>query len=198
MHILHMILPLLFLPKLHSLGQTCKMLCREGYLIIMHCVNTILDPFTMEFYWEFFHTLRCTKAIIIGSCALDMMLGMRQTPPRDLNIVVPHGSLLLMETFIQDVLSYHSIAAVCHSSLSPIVHNFRKYGRQGKIITISEPKRLMDPLHVVLNSPSTSDMTFITAGGAVSFYLELTRNYHTVKTMSGERVLRGQKLGSIG
>ncbi|KAG2741542.1 hypothetical protein P692DRAFT_20880087 [Suillus brevipes Sb2] len=50
----------------------------------------------------------------------------------------------------------------------------------------------------VLNSPTTADMTFITAGGAVSFYPDLTRNYHAVKTMTGEGVLQGQRLGSIG
>ncbi|KAG0702156.1 hypothetical protein DFH29DRAFT_999532 [Suillus ampliporus] len=166
--------------------------------MILRRFNTILDPFIAQFYWEFYQTLQHMKAIIVGSCALDMILGTRNTPPRDLNIVVPHGSLSLMETFIRDVLSYHSIATVCHPSLSFVVHDFCKYGRQGKVITITEPKRLMHPLHVVLNGPSTADMTFITAGGAVSFYPELTRNYHTVKTVSGEGIGTGQKLGSIG
>ncbi|KAG2124262.1 hypothetical protein BD769DRAFT_1669438 [Suillus cothurnatus] len=127
-----------------------------------------------------------------------MLLGTRKKPPRDLNIVVPHGSLSLMENFIQNILSYHSIATICHPSLSTIVQNFRKYGRQGKVITVTEPKHLLHPFHIVLNSPSTADMTFITAGGAVSFYPELTRNYHTVKTMTGEGVPRDQRLGSIG
>ncbi|KAG0694395.1 hypothetical protein DFH29DRAFT_880745 [Suillus ampliporus] len=193
-----MIFPLLFLPKLHSLGQTCKTLHKEELPTIFRHFNTILHPFTTQFYWEFYHTLRHMKAIIVGSCALDMMLGTRNTPPRDLNIVVLHGSLLLMDTFVKDVLSYHSITAVCHPSLSSIVHDFRKYGHQGKVITISEPKCLMHPLHIVLNGPSTADMMFMTAGGAVSFYPDLMRNYHTVKTMSGEGVPTGQKLGSIG
>ncbi|KAG0707646.1 hypothetical protein DFH29DRAFT_871301 [Suillus ampliporus] len=178
-NLLNMILPLLFLPELHSLGQTCKILHKEELLMILHRFNTILDPFTAQFYWEFYQTLQHMKAIIVGSCALDMMLGTRNTLPRDLNIVVSHGSLSLMETFIKDVLSYHSIAT-------------------GKVITITEAKRLMHPLHVVLNGPSTVDMMFITAGGAVSFYPELTRNYHTIKTMSGEGIGTGQKLGSIG
>ncbi|KAG1748250.1 uncharacterized protein EDB91DRAFT_1244967 [Suillus paluster] len=174
------------------------MLCREELPLILRRFNTILYPFITQFNWEFYRTLQHMKAIIVGSCALDMMLGTRNTPPRDLNIVVPHGSLTLMETFIQNVLSYHSIAAVCHPSLSLVVHDFRKYGRHRKIITVSKPKHLMHPLHVVLNSPSTSDMTFITAGGGVSFFSDLTREYHTLKTMSGEGVLTGQKLGSIG
>ncbi|KAG1885106.1 hypothetical protein F4604DRAFT_1918772 [Suillus subluteus] len=193
-----MIFPLLFLPELHSLGQTCRTLCNEELPIILHRFDTILSPFVNQFYWKFYQMLRHMKAIIIGSCALDMMLGMRKNPPRDLNIIIPHGSLSLMENFIQNILSYHSIATTCHPSLSTIVQNFRKFGCQGKVITVTEPKCLLHPLHVVLNSPSTADMMFITAGGAVSFYPDLTRNYHVVKTMTGEGVPRGQQLGSIG
>ncbi|KAG2352854.1 hypothetical protein BDR07DRAFT_1383807 [Suillus spraguei] len=63
---------------------------------------------------------------------------------------------------------------------------------------MSEPKRLMHPLHIVLNVPSTADMTFITAGGAVTFYPELTRDYQTVKTMSRENIKAGERLGSVG
>ncbi|KAG0696822.1 hypothetical protein DFH29DRAFT_1004227 [Suillus ampliporus] len=125
-NLLNMILLLLFLPELHSLGQTCKILRKEELSMILRRFNTILNPFTAQFYWEFYQTLQHMKAIIVGSCALDMMLGTRNTPPRDLNIVVPHGSLSLMEMFIKDVLLYHSIAT-------------------GKVITITEPKCLMHP-----------------------------------------------------
>lgn len=59
-------------------------------------------------------------------------------------------------------------------------------------------KCLLHPLHVVLNCPLTADMIFITASGTVSFYPDLTRNYHMVKTMTREGVPLGQWLGSIG
>ncbi|KAG1876932.1 hypothetical protein C8R48DRAFT_668950 [Suillus tomentosus] len=191
------------LPELHRLGQTRLELQPQMTQEMQDRFNHIIKRFTSIHCSRFHQVLHRARGIIVGSCALEMLLGHGGTPhahcqPRDLNLVVPYGNLVLMENFIMDTIGFRALPATLHPTLTMHVHDFRRYGFDGDIITVSESRFDINVLEVVLNGPSTADMTFMSCGGLTTFYPELTLKYMGVRSQNGQKIQPGQSFGSVG
>ncbi|KAG1764936.1 hypothetical protein EDD22DRAFT_845637 [Suillus occidentalis] len=165
--------------------------------------NNIIGRFTGIHRPRFHQVLHQMRGIIVGSCALQMLLGWGETAAaglglRDLNIIVPHTSLMLIERFIVNTMGFQSMAATLHPTLTMHMHDFRRYAGNGHIMMVSEARLGVDIVEVVLNGPSTADMTFMSCGGLTMFYPELTLNLTGVRSQNGQKIGHGQSFGSVG
>ncbi|KAG2051083.1 hypothetical protein BDR06DRAFT_1010636 [Suillus hirtellus] len=97
-----------------------------------------------------------------------------------------------------DTIGFRALPATLHPTLTMHVHDFRWYGFDGDIITVSESQFDINVLEVVLNGPSTADMTFMSCGGLTTFYPELTLKYMGVRSQNGQKIQPGQSFGSVG
>jgi hypothetical protein len=119
-------------------------------------------------------------AVITGSCALEMLTGQHH-PTNNLNIIVPHGGFDVVEDFILQSQCYKCVHTVSqpHQAFSFMVQTFAKYQSGALHITLSEAMS-EDIYDVITSSPTTGDMIFMTPGGIVAFYPELTFDSITV------------------
>lgn len=113
-------------------------------------------------------------AVITGSCALDMLTGQNRAT-NDLNLVVPHGGFDIMDDFIvrSEKFERDNKASRPHQAFRSVVETFARYRSTGVRITLSEAMS-EDIFEVITSSPTTGDMIFMTPGGVVAFYPELT------------------------
>lgn len=191
------------LTDLHRLAETALADGPQFKQQMQDRFNNIIEHFTGIHRPRFNQVLHRTRAIIVGSCALQMLLGRGETAaaglgPRDLNVIVPHASLMLLERFIVNTMAFQRMPASVHSTLTTHVHDFRRYGANSHIITVSEAGLGVDVVEVILNGPSTADMTFMSCGGLTTFYPELTLNRIGVRSQNGQKIAHGQSFGSVG
>jgi hypothetical protein len=94
-----------------------------------------------------------------------------------------------MGPFIANTLGFEPMPVTVHPTLTMQVHDFRHYRTHGHIITLSETQLNVDVPNVVLNGPTTADMTFMSCGGLATFYPDLTLNRMGVRSQNGQRLL---------
>lgn len=102
----------------------------------------------------------------------------------------------MMDEFITDRLLFVSGTHTIHRILETTVKTFSKYTRHGACITLSEAKD-KDIIRVVLKSPSTVHMTFMTPGGASTFYPQMTFKLASCLSDMAKRMAENTKFGSM-
>ncbi|KAH7904602.1 hypothetical protein BJ138DRAFT_1119261 [Hygrophoropsis aurantiaca] len=117
--------------------------------------------------------------------------------PKDLNLIVPHGQFSGMHRWLlrsgYEELPNHDV----HEDMATHLHNFQTFGGHNEVVTLSEAKG-PDVLDIVVNAPSTADMTFATAGGVVTLYPELTMSWRGVVAPLGRwELMLGGRFGCI-
>ncbi|KAH7905085.1 hypothetical protein BJ138DRAFT_1118789 [Hygrophoropsis aurantiaca] len=125
-----------------------------------------------------------------------MLMGEFDTP-KDLNLIVPHGQFTGMQRFLLRS-GYQEIADPdVQDDMAKYIHSFHMFQGDNETITLSEAKG-PDVLEIVVNSPTTADMTCMTAGGVTTLYPEMTLAWKAVVTPSGRwEQLLGSCFGSI-
>lgn len=193
-----LVLNLSNLPAVLSFGETCSAVRYLAIDLAHRLYCQILRPFVTHHIARFNQLLTCNSGIITGSCAITMLLNDPNHPNNDLNIIMPYGHQSIMDKFIVDTLHYTRTSPVVHPVMANSIHTFQSYSLHGQHITLSESKRALDILHIVVNSPTTSDMTILTPGAVATLYPELMLNGVTLYTHTGQKMSVDQHLGSFG
>ncbi|KAH7912387.1 hypothetical protein BJ138DRAFT_802116 [Hygrophoropsis aurantiaca] len=183
------------LPEVIALGHTCRDLRPVALCVAQIRFESQTRRFFPARASELPTVLYRCKAVITGSVALRMLYEPKviTSAPRDLNIVVASGGGLkkLTEWLIDNDYQLDKDFLV-EDSMSPCIKSFWAYILGNRIITVSESIH-SDILDVVVNSPSTADMTFMTAGGLVTLYPDITLSHRTVLTNIGKRVVQNEE-----
>lgn len=179
-------------------GKTCRAMRDVALYLIDKKKHQILYPFIPSELRQnqFFLLLNAAQGVIVGSCAINMILGTPSYPVNDLNIIVPEGEFSVMDEFITERLLFVSGTSTIHRIFETTVKTFSKYTHHGACITLSEAKD-KDIIRVVLKSPSTLDMTFITPGGAATFYPQLTFKFTSCLSDTAKKMAENEKFGSM-
>jgi hypothetical protein len=77
------------------------------------------------------------------------------------------------------------------------VKTFKEFYHLGIHIMLTESKDKKDVMRVIVNCPTTADMTFITPGGAATLYPTMTFKYFNYLTETGRKLVNHEKLGSV-
>jgi hypothetical protein len=137
------------------------------------------------------------RAVITGSCALQMLTG-GDLKSNNLNIIFPAGSLEVLEEFIVVSLKYRRVDAVTRPNYAfrAVVQSFAKYRRGRLRITLSEAvsDNIFD---MITSSPTTGDMIFMTPGGIAVFYPEWTLNRMVMLNHTMACRIPGHNVGCI-
>lgn len=197
LHLIDMVFDFLQLPDLLHCGQASRAFRRTALAKTKTRYHNILFPFLNNHIYRFNYLLHHVSGMIIGSCALNMLLSTPTYPVHNLNLIVPYGGWRVMENFILDILRYTRTPMNAHAAMPIRGRRFRAYGFQGLRITLTETTDQFDALQIVADSLTTLDMTVMTPGGIATFYPELTLNSIGYLTHSGERLQTGQPLGSM-
>ncbi|KAH7907990.1 hypothetical protein BJ138DRAFT_1116224 [Hygrophoropsis aurantiaca] len=194
--ICRMIKELCNMPAMVNLGNTCKT-CRPMCDSVSEArFARISKRFFGERAREFRNVLHQHRGVITGSAAQVALLGEFDTP-RDLNLIVPHGHFAGMQHWLIKCRYEALVESGLQEDLSKFVLTFDTYHCQDEAITLSEATG-PDVLELVVNAPSTADMTFMTAGGVVSLYPELTLSWKGLIAPSGKwELMLGGRFGSI-
>ncbi|KAG2039384.1 hypothetical protein BDR03DRAFT_1009017 [Suillus americanus] len=163
---------------------------KVGSEVVSTWLARIVKPFVQMYIPELCHTMHVTRAIITGSCTRQMLSG-DDSPVDNLNIVVTNGGFDLFHTLIENTLLYEWVhrSTKPHYVFDSSAQRFARFKFRDLYITIMEAK--IDGLFkVVLCSPTTADMLFMTAGGFGMLYPEWTLNNITVVNWM---ILRGNQ-----
>ncbi|KAG1871222.1 hypothetical protein DFJ58DRAFT_722650 [Suillus subalutaceus] len=160
--------------------------------------HQILSPFihSEHHHHQFFLVLNAARGVVVGSCALNMILGMPSYPANDLNIVVPEGEFDNMDEFITVRLGFVSGTTTIHRIMKGTIQTFTKYTHLGISITLSEAKD-KDVVQVIMKSPTTADMSFMTPRSAATFYPDMTFEHVSCLTDTAKRMVESEKFGSM-
>ncbi|KAH7904601.1 hypothetical protein BJ138DRAFT_1106683 [Hygrophoropsis aurantiaca] len=192
-----MIMEYLALPTMQALGNSSH----RSQTTFVSASKARFSSITRRFFpnnWlELPATLAQNKGVITGSAALEMLRGEIHDEPRDLNVIVAAGHLSAMEGWLfgigyEDANGFH-----IQRPLSKFVVEFKVYKAGHRLVTLSESTS-PDIAEIIVRSPSTADMTFMTAGGIVSLYPTWTMRSESVVSQAGARAWRdGVRFGSI-
>ncbi|KAG2742559.1 hypothetical protein P692DRAFT_20879725 [Suillus brevipes Sb2] len=187
------------LQDLINIAQTCSTIRGVVLYLLEKYKHDILTPYisTEHRRNQFFGLLTATRGVITGSCALNMILGSPTYPTNDLNVIVPLGEFNVMAKFVTDALSFHPGSTTIHKSMQSTIQKFSKFNRLGAHITLAESKDKEDVLRVIVNSPTTADMSFMTPGGAATLYPVMTFQSIAYLTDRGHKMENHSKIGSI-
>lgn len=187
------------LQDLINVAQTCSTICGVVLYLLEKYKHDILTPYisTEHRRNQFFSLLTATCGVITGSCTLNMILGSPTYPTNDLNVIVPLGEFDIMAKFVTDGLSFHAGSTTIHKSMQSTIQKFSKFNRLGAHITLAESKDKEDVLRVIVNSSTTADMSFMTLGGAATFYPVMTFQSIAYLTDRGHKMVNHSKIGSI-
>ena len=119
-----------------------------------------------------------TGSVIIGTCALNMLLGdSYDSSSSDLNLIVPHTRFSNMITYLKEEEGYvdSDIEERSHSSMASSCTRFRRYHKQDMSVTLSEAT-VTGPMRTVVCGNTSADMTFMTGGGLATLYPDFTLN----------------------
>ncbi|KAG1723242.1 uncharacterized protein EDB91DRAFT_180420 [Suillus paluster] len=163
------------LRDLLNVAQTCTTMRGVVLYLIEKYNHQILTPYILSECrrHQFFAVLTATRGVITGSCALNMILGSPSYPTNNLNIIVPAGEFDTMARFLTDDLFfchrfYH------HRIMRSTVQTFTEFNHLGARITLTESRDKQDVMRVIINCPTTADMSLITPGGAATLYPTMT------------------------
>lgn len=193
-HLVYEHLPLL--SDVLALRNSCHSVRDIGSSILSKRFDDMVKPYVGTHIKQFRHLMHSTHAVIVGSCAMQMLLG-DVVVTRDLNILVAHGGRLAMHSFIAHTLHYQRIYNV-HTNYvyKDCTTNFAKYECGERLITLTEAAE--DGLFkVISSSPTTADMTFMTVGGLAVLYPEWTLNHTTVINHTVLSTEAGKNVGCI-
>jgi hypothetical protein len=162
-----------------ALRNTCHSVRDIGSSILSKRFDDMVEPYVGTHLTQLRYLMHGTHAVIVGSCAMQMLLG-NDVVTRDLNILVAHGGRVAMHSFIAHTLHYQRVYNVHINYIyKDCTSNFDKYQCGECIITLTEAAE--DGLFkVILSSPTTADMTFMTVGGLAVLYPEWTLHRTTV------------------
>ncbi|KAG2739405.1 hypothetical protein P692DRAFT_20368446 [Suillus brevipes Sb2] len=181
-------------------ARTCKAMHDIALYLIDKNMHQIISRFipSQQHHHQFFSILNAARGVIVGSCALNMILGTPSYPTKNLNIVVPKGELDAMEEFLTDRLFFKFVSgtSTMHRIMETTVKTFCKYTHRGVSITLSEAKD-KDVMQVILKSATTADMSFMTPGGAVTFYPEMTFDFVSCLTDTAKKMTENEKFGNM-
>ncbi|KAH7917756.1 hypothetical protein BV22DRAFT_1052214 [Leucogyrophana mollusca] len=189
--ILRMILEQMNLPAINCMGRTCQIVRPVAFLVSSTRFFSIIKQFFPTQLSSFSTALTKSHGIITGSCALDMLLGLEGDEPSDLNIIVPLAGLSKIQNFLRSAHFTEHAHSNVHRTMASCTNQFHLYTHDTKMVTISQTKS-SDVLDAVINSPSTADMTFMTAGGqkvfssATGTYVILCKNMCGIHKQSGD------------
>lgn len=188
------------LRDLFHVAQTCTSIRAVAFYIVNKRQQEILKPYMQseQVHAKFLLTLGATRGVIVGSCALNMLLGTPYYPTNDLNIIVPRGGFQDMSQFIVDHLMFTTGSSISHRVMNTLIHKFTQYSYLDAHITLTESSDEANVMRIIVNSPTTADMTMMTSGGAVTLYPELTFEGVAYVTHIGQNLCGDEKLGSIG
>lgn len=186
------------LRDLLNTARTCRAMRDVALYLLDKNMHQIISHFIPSEHHrhQFFSILNAARGVIVGSCALNMILGSPSYPTKNLNIVLPKGELNAMEEFLTDRLFFVSGTSTIHRIMETTVKTFSKYTHLGVSITLSEAKD-KDVMQVILKSSTTADMSFMTPGGAVTFYPEMTFNFMSCLTDTAKKMTEIEKFGSM-
>ncbi|KAH7907432.1 hypothetical protein BJ138DRAFT_1213806 [Hygrophoropsis aurantiaca] len=183
------------LHEIVALGHTCKNLRPVAFDVTRSRFKSLIQPFFPLRNSEFPTVLQRTKSVVTGSAALAMLLKPSDIAeaPRDLNLVVPKGSYKQLVDWIID--NGYSIDEdyETKSCLSRYIKTFTAFAFGQQMVTVTECI-CSDVLDVIVNSPSTADMAFMTGGGIVTLYPGLTLSLKTILSYTGLGVLKSDEL----
>ncbi|KAH7905653.1 hypothetical protein BJ138DRAFT_1118274 [Hygrophoropsis aurantiaca] len=176
------------LPEIIAMGHTCTDLRPVAFLVAQQRFLSLMSAFFPDRVQEFASILHCSKGIISGSIALAMLLGATDIHPQDLNIIIPYGRKEDLTNWLVDNDYRQDESYAVHPALTPCIHTFECYVVDDSLVTISECN-CSDVFDVIVNSPTTADMTLITAGGVITLYPDFTLAHHTIRCPGGKFIL---------
>jgi hypothetical protein len=94
----------------------------------MQCFSQIIHPFVGNYMAKFLYLMHTWRAVITGSCALQMLTG-GDLISNNLNVIFPMGSLEVLEEFIVVSLKYQQVDTVTQPNYAfrAVVQSFAKY-----------------------------------------------------------------------
>ncbi|KAG2337511.1 hypothetical protein BDR05DRAFT_952584 [Suillus weaverae] len=154
--------------------------------IIAKHFRTIVEPFVPNNFECLCNVLYDSNAVMMGSCAITMLLGPGKHAPLDLNILVNHSAFDLIDAFFRFALSYewvdHNVEP--HDIFGGVLEHFVHYKMGNSVITVSSVTT-NSLFKVVLAAPSTVDMVFMMLGGLCSFYPKFTLENNAILLPTG-------------
>ncbi|KAH7903664.1 hypothetical protein BJ138DRAFT_1120160 [Hygrophoropsis aurantiaca] len=179
---------------LGSTSHTCRPMFEH---VAQRRFSSIAKQFFPDNTNELPMALHCNQGVITGSAALYVLMGRFYEKPRDLNIIVTQGKLTEMEEWLNSVGYEETNNEEVHVGLSLFILDFKIFWAQSNIITLAESMG-PDIMEIIIHSPTTTDMTFITAGGVATLYPNWTLNDANVISPTGEWEQHGGgKIGSV-
>ncbi|KAH7905160.1 hypothetical protein BJ138DRAFT_1118723 [Hygrophoropsis aurantiaca] len=164
------------LPMMSNLATTTAACQPTFFSSSQQRFSRIVKQFFPENSTELAMALLRSAGVITGSAALRMFMGNIYEEPRDLNIIVARGNLIGFEDWLLAVGYEETGDLDIYLPLASEIHEFRVYrdvSTHDNIVTVSET-RGQDILRLIVRSPSTADMTFMTGGGIVTLYPTIT------------------------
>jgi hypothetical protein len=184
-----------------DLGATrlaSRALRRLTKAVIGRRYRRLLVPYAGEAWQDLVRFLRETQTLITGSSARTMFLGDAEHDMRDLNLVVPPTSFNILDEFLINALGYVCISVISHPAMALGIEQFRKYTKQGKVMTLASPPKDKNVLHTILSAPTTADMIYMTTGGVTCLYPQWLDQRVAICSGTGNLVLSTDKLGCAG
>lgn len=178
-----------------SIGRTSHIMHKITHEVCRRRLKCILAPFTDGRYSLFIKALQISKGVITGSAARSMLTGDNIIVNQDLNIVVPYAGFSPIDTFVVDQLHYECTSRTPHRALSSIIHHYHQYTANHRTITVACSRPTSSLLHIILNSPCTADMVFMTTGGLTCFYPQWMRQAIAIQTRVGHLLSNDGDLG---
>ncbi|KAH7905656.1 hypothetical protein BJ138DRAFT_1118276 [Hygrophoropsis aurantiaca] len=164
------------LTKVNSLFRT------EAIHTAVARFSTMLNPYVADHVNAIIDLLREQRSIIIGSCALHVLLGLPSWKPRNLNIVVPRDAVNIFITFFNSKGYSPTQVRVPAHLLHYVSRSFRcdsAVHRPTVTITESIDSSALTPF---LASDCTAEFVFMTGGGIASFYPSLTSSHIALRS----------------
>ncbi|KAG1808404.1 uncharacterized protein BJ212DRAFT_1303019 [Suillus subaureus] len=145
-----------------------------GQTFVLQHLKGIVRPFIGNHVPPLCSLMYAWGIVITGSCAMEMLTGQYHVT-NNLNLVIPQGSFNVLEEFILKSLNYWWMNAVTqpHYAFCTVVQTYAKYQSGELHITLMEAMT-DDIFDDVTSSLTTGDMIFMTPGGIIAFYPDLT------------------------
>ncbi|KAG1723430.1 uncharacterized protein EDB91DRAFT_1271072, partial [Suillus paluster] len=188
------------LRDLLNIAQTCTTMRGVVLNLIEKYKHQILTLYILSECrrHQFFAVLTATRGVITGSCALNMILGSPSYPTNNLNIIVAAGEFDTMARFLTDDLFFVTGSTTIHRIMRSTVQTFTEFNHLGARITLTESRDKQDVIRVIINCPTTADMSFITPRGAATLYPTMTiANNRSFNIIYSESIQVAHDLGTF-
>ncbi|KAH7905423.1 hypothetical protein BJ138DRAFT_1229815 [Hygrophoropsis aurantiaca] len=169
-YLLSQILSFLSLPEiLDNASQVNKTFKSEANYTAVARFSSIVSPYVSDHVHALADLLRENRGIIVGSCALKMLLSHQPWRPHNLNIIVPRDSVNIFLTFFNSKRYSPTQAAVTPHLKNYVSRYFVCEHLDRPPVTIAES---MDnsALTPFLAASCTAEFVCMTGGGLASMY----------------------------